>query len=499
MVKSLDYWREYFRGANSDVFDIIQYAIMVAAIDCPKEFRLRRDHVAELLFTCKETKCFGCDRVELSVPKNGFDIKEEDIERGEISEFEKGGRINVNGEEMEVNANNNNNNNNNNVSYGEVEALTDEIEEESQLIAEVYRIKEILDHHQDESASILYESLRRLQLMGLSVEILKATEIGKSVNGLKKHVSKQIRDLVRTLIEGWVVMLDTWMSATASITDNTSPESVKTSTIDDEEGLPSPPLDEGAFFSHSIELSQIFDGMDDDGNPRNSGEFNKNHGSGRKPTLEDKSITKRKQQRPNDFATPARDKTVEQMALDEAVLKKASVVKPNKPYVRNPDSERSVKPSADQKVIAESKFQPKHDHLSIQKKPLAHQQNFNAKSREQQTDKGLIKKKPLPLQQEVSIVIKCEASKLAILSYLMASTVLLKQKSRSHDIGSIQLKLENAKRKLQERYQEAENAKRQRTIQVMELRDIPKQGAGRNPQMKPGHHNQNRNRANGRR
>ncbi|GJN14417.1 hypothetical protein PR202_gb01240 [Eleusine coracana subsp. coracana] len=35
-------------------------------------------------------------------------------------------------------------------------------------------------------------------------------------------------------------------------------------------------------------------------------------------------------------------------------------------------------------------------------------------------------------------------------------------------------RLEAAKRRLQERYQEAENAKRQRTIQVMELGDIPK-------------------------
>ncbi|KAG9147579.1 hypothetical protein Leryth_007367 [Lithospermum erythrorhizon] len=205
--------------------------------------------------------------------------------------------------------------------------------------------------------------------------------------------------------------------------------------------------------------------------PRNSGEFNKNRGSGRKPTLEDKCIAKRKQQSPNDSANPVKYRTIEQTPSEEAVTTKASVVKTNKPSAGNPGSVRSVKSSGDQKVINASKFQQKSDNLSI-KKPLAHQQDFKAKGREQHTNNGLIKKIPLAPQQE---------------------------KSRSPDEGSIQVKLEAAKRKLQERYQEAENAKRQRTIQVMELHDIPKQGAGRNPQMRPGHHNQNRHWANGHR
>lgn len=89
-----------------------------------------------------------------------------------------------------------------------------------------------------QSDALLYESLRKLQLTPLSVEMLKvrlecllfytivyvvgffqlqvcfslvddntylvlfqATEIGKSVNALRKHGSKEIRNLVRTLIE----------------------------------------------------------------------------------------------------------------------------------------------------------------------------------------------------------------------------------------------------------------------------------------------------------
>ncbi|KAB5569128.1 hypothetical protein DKX38_002921 [Salix brachista] len=52
-----------------------------------------------------------------------------------------------------------------NFSFGEAEALNDEIEEVSQIV--------------DESDSVLLESLRKLRLMALTVDTLKETEIGK--------------------------------------------------------------------------------------------------------------------------------------------------------------------------------------------------------------------------------------------------------------------------------------------------------------------------------
>ncbi|XLS79140.1 hypothetical protein HN51_063365, partial [Arachis hypogaea] len=36
----------------SDIFEIIDHVIMMAASDCPKEFRLRRDRIADMLFSC---------------------------------------------------------------------------------------------------------------------------------------------------------------------------------------------------------------------------------------------------------------------------------------------------------------------------------------------------------------------------------------------------------------------------------------------------------------
>lgn len=442
---SLDNWRNYFRSANGDIFDIIDHAVMVAALDCPKEFKLRRDRIAEKLFTCKLTRCSGCDRVELAVPSgNEFDDDEEDCKRDGCA-FEAGGS-----KESKVNSCRDDHVSNqivSNFSSGDIaEALTDEIEEESQVVGEVLRIKEILHNSRDESDSVLFESLRRLQLMALTVDTLKATEIGKAVNGLRKHGSKQIRHLARTLIEGWKDLVDEWVNATKAIAEGT-PDSVNPSVVDEEEGLPSPPLDELAFFagpSAGIELSQFFDGMDDFGNPRNSGEFIKNRESGRKSSVENQNIAKRKQQTPNEPNVLAKDNNSLQMKRQEAVVRPN---KPsNKPSNTNSGPGRPLKQNMGQKVDNESKLQQKSDKAAINKKPLNSQHN----------------------------------------------------KLKSSDEDAVQVKLEATKRKLQESYQLAENAKKQRTIQVMELHDLPKQGLGnRNPQLRPG--NYNRHWANGRR
>ncbi|GFP85004.1 probable mediator of RNA polymerase ii transcription subunit 26b [Phtheirospermum japonicum] len=170
---------------------------MVAASDCPFDFKSKRDRIAEVLFACKITKCFGCDRLELSVPPNddgdnGLEKSEDKYKSGvEADDDDDGNHRQV----MEMNANHVCGD-----GYGDVEALNDEIEEESQFYGEVLRIKEFLDNHEDSDA-LLIDSLTRLQLMPLSVETLKATEIGKSVNALRKHGAKEIRNLVRTLIE----------------------------------------------------------------------------------------------------------------------------------------------------------------------------------------------------------------------------------------------------------------------------------------------------------
>ncbi|KAH8506733.1 hypothetical protein H0E87_013511 [Populus deltoides] len=474
---SLDYWRNYFRTASSDIFGIIDHAILVAASDCPKEFKLRRDRIAERLFSCRLIKCSGCNRVELAVPGHDEGVSDDggccskrrdgdnsggvggdddddddvdiDIDDGGF-EYEGGGS-----KGSKVNSSNRDNDIDNgevnvndqlvcNFSYGDAEALTDEIEEVSQTVDEVLRIKDILYNSQDESDSVLLESLRKLRLMALTVDTLKATEIGKAVNVLRKHGSKQIRYLARTLIEDWKVLVDEWYSTANAIRgDEGTPDSVNPSVVDEEEGLPSPPLDEGAFFATqptSMELSQFFDGMDDDGNPRNGGEFIKNRESGQRPSVEKQNFAKQKHHTPNGANVLSKDNKSQQMRRQEAI------VKASKPSNANSGPGRPLKQNVEQKMNQEPQLIRKTDKITSQRKPPTGQQD----------------------------------------------------KLKDSDEVDVQMKLEATKRKLQERYQQAENAKRQRTIQVMELHDLPKQGyVQKNQPIRSG--NQNRHWAHGRR
>lgn len=198
----LDHWRDYFRSANSDIFEVIEHAILVAASDCPEEFQMQRDRIAEKLYTCRLSLCSGCDRFELAVPLKQEENGINGNSGGQVGRKES--KVNSSTDECrELNSQNWVGN----YSYDEAEALTEELEEESLLVKEVLRIKELLSN-KDETESALFESLRKLQLMGLSVEILETTEIGRAVNALRKRGSNQIRNLARTLVGGWKDMVD---------------------------------------------------------------------------------------------------------------------------------------------------------------------------------------------------------------------------------------------------------------------------------------------------
>ncbi|KAL4587351.1 hypothetical protein LXL04_000220 [Taraxacum kok-saghyz] len=468
----MDYWRGYFGSADADIFEIIEGAIMMAASDYPKEFRIRRDGIAQTLFSCRLIKCSGCDKEELALPvHDNADDDDADDEGGKYKSklsdvdgnWSKESRKVIicsrnddddddededdddddNDHHRDVDVNEGNHHVSN-YSYGDAEALTDEIEEESQMFDEVMRIKEIVDNSPDESTFDLCNSLRKLKLMNLSVETLKATEIGKSVNVLRKHASKDVRQIARTLIELWKVMVDEWVNATTKVAETTmavsetTPESMNPSVVDEEDGLPSPPLDDLTFLNpHSmpLELSEFFDGMDDYGNPRKHMEFNKNRNNNGKPTVEKQNITKPKQQKPLNSRTMVRKEDHE-----SNIMKQPTVIKPTRPSVAN------MAPRIKPNVKLQNPEKP-----TLQKRPMAPQQ-----------------RKPWRADGE-SV--------------------------------NVQDKLEETKRKLQERYQQAENAKRQRTIQVMELHDIPKQEVQidrkNHQQMRPGN-NHNRNWAHGR-
>ncbi|KAK8969357.1 putative mediator of RNA polymerase II transcription subunit 26b [Platanthera guangdongensis] len=189
-------------------------------MDCPKEFRSRRDGIAEKLFSVPVSQCFRCNNVKLLVPDAGEDLRAE----------EGGGSVKWELIEKVINMDRGNNgcvqdeltmarlsNFRNDDGLHLTEVLMDEKKNKINITGEVLRIKEVLLHSHDQSEAVLYESLRRLQLMQISVEILKATEIGWPLNEPRKHNSKWIGHLARILIQDWKENVDEWILTAAPI------------------------------------------------------------------------------------------------------------------------------------------------------------------------------------------------------------------------------------------------------------------------------------------
>ncbi|KAF3512156.1 hypothetical protein F2Q69_00000216 [Brassica cretica] len=154
---------------------------------------------------------------------------------------------------------------------------------------EVVRIKEILLNKDDEPHSVILEALRKLKLMSLDVDVLKSTEIGKAVNGLRKHGSDKIRQLAKTLIAEWKELVDQWVKEIAGGAE--------------EEVFLSLPYGVDIFTpeANGFEMfnGDFFDSLDFDGNPCNSGEYNTSRAHERKPQKRRPEGTQMRIQKPS--------------------------------------------------------------------------------------------------------------------------------------------------------------------------------------------------------
>ncbi|XP_061355836.1 probable mediator of RNA polymerase II transcription subunit 26b, partial [Gastrolobium bilobum] len=153
------------------------------------------------------------------------------------------------------------------------------------------------------------------------------------------------------------------------------------------------------------------DGMDDYGNPRQSGQFNRNCENGRKPALDSQVVERRKSEASIEPSITAKDSKSQQPRKNEVA------VRLNKPETADNGPVRHPKSTMQRKSNIEPKKQPKIENNTIPKKP--------------------------PMIQ--------------------------KDKSKFSNEAAVQVKLEATNSKLHERYQQVENAKRQRTIQVLEI------------------------------
>lgn len=436
---SVEKWRRFFEGAEADICSVIEYAILVAASDYPNEFKRRRDKIAERLYTSRLLRCCECDAA-VPQPDDHIDDGENEDDDG-INKGSNNTKVTSSSDD----ADDADRNRVSNYSYDEAEALTEEIEEESEILREVFRIKDILANL-DESDSLLIESLRRLELMQLSVEILKATDIGRKVNRLRKHKSKTICSMAKKLVSSWKELADEWMKTAGNVAvaaiAGTSTDSVSPATADDENGLPSPPLEDVAFLATqttSIEISQFFDGMDDDGNPRIPDTIeNYGHEKGEKQHSV-QYLPKRKQPEnqnylKRDASHCSKPETVTDRAKNGELRRDAQI---------QSDTDRHGNLMRGANYIVASSGPGRPPIVSQERK--SYEENMQQKP---ESNKQQIKPSPLPAQH----------------------------KSSSPEDKSVKVKLEAAKRRLQEGYQQVEKAKKQRTVQVMDFQDLPKQG-----------------------
>ncbi|XP_066388042.1 probable mediator of RNA polymerase II transcription subunit 26b isoform X2 [Miscanthus floridulus] len=410
---SLDYWRGFFSGARASIFDAIDAAIRVAAADHPDALRARRDAIAERLYTAlialpapeepgHPTPC----QPPLLLPEGA----------GSVPSLCSSDRAEV-------------------VNNGGGAAPRNKSDDD--VVAEAFRVKAALSNAQEKSEATLLEHLGRLGQLEFTVDAIRATEIGMAVKPLRKHGSKQIRQLVRSLIEGWKATVNEWVNNGDPIVDHT-PQSVDASCLDQEEGgLPSPPMDEAALFAApctSIQLSEFFDEMDDDGNIRSDAKD-----GGQCNPASQESVNK--QSPTGQWYDPEQN-----WKLDQSAMKQS---RPNEAFNWQT---RQQSNSGAQVKASSAAFGPGRPQMSHHTGPKCSE----VKPKQQQ-DVSVAQRRPKPTMpkpptqhDENSVCAKLQLAKDA--------------------------KLEATKRKLQEGYQEFNNAKKQRTIQMVDPQDLPKQG-----------------------
>nr|BAC16486.1 unknown protein [Oryza sativa Japonica Group]BAD30255.1 unknown protein [Oryza sativa Japonica Group] len=410
---SMDYWLGFFRGAGDSIFDAIDAAIAVAASDHPAALRSRRDAIAERLYTAHLVP-----GAPPAGPPAGGGAAAADAPTAQLLLHPEGAASVPSL-----------------CSSDRAEVITDDgavpRRDDDPVAAETERIKAILLNDQEKSEATLLELLRRLQQLELTVDTLTVTEIGKAVSSYRKHNSKQIRHLVRLLIEGWKRIVDEWMSSRDAI---------------DERGLSSPSMDEGALFatpSTSIRLSEenqgskFFDGMDDDGNTRSNG----GRDNGRLYT---------RNQEPARRPLPP---MAQQYDPDQSWKQEQSAMRQSRPQELSNGQTR-------EQFIAAMLARPSNPESGPgrpQPRTKQHQDASPAQGRSQPMPSD----KSASHHDENSVRAKLELAKNAKLELTNSA------------------KLEVTKRKLQEGYQEFDNAKKQRTIQMVDPQNLPKQ-ANRN-------------------
>ncbi|KAL3686199.1 hypothetical protein R1sor_004221 [Riccia sorocarpa] len=487
----MDKWRNFFESSGQDIWTVIDKAIGVAAADFPQELRLRRDGLTERMYTAhllhlqdheEDVQPRGSDKTNATsgVYHRDEELEEENDDEPQQQRHRRDSDDAARGMIRDRDRLDD-------VRDTDLLAALDEWDQEGMYVKEIMNIKESI-RDIDQPESDIMEQLNKLEDLNLSVELLQRTEIGKEVNVLRKHSSRRVRAFAKKIVRSWKDLVDEWVR-TCQQPNPTAIGNDQSGVAEEEEGLPSPPLDEGALLAArtaSLEMSQFFDFMDDDLSAAGSGPSpNSNNLSddfGSQPDSRRKNDSTDQRYRagspPEDHDSRAQKGGAGIHKVDKH-RPTAVESKPSHNNVRNsltsantfrkpPTSTNGSKPS---------------DGNAVSNRP--------ANGQSQEKPRADYSKKPdaRPASNLTSKP-KLETSK---------SGPAIKPKAAGEIDVSEKFLL--AKRKLAEGYQQINEAKKQRTVQALDLTDLPKGGpkSARPPQahhVKPG---QNRGWMNGRR
>ncbi|KAH7405067.1 hypothetical protein KP509_15G055300 [Ceratopteris richardii] len=431
-------WRSFFEASKADIWTVIHQAITVAALDHPQEFPNQRTRIAEILF----------DKSLLAREHavHGFHVREEGaatsprdrrafLGDGDFATFRDPYNDDAKADNLFSDFLQ---------SYDEAEVLSDELDEQALILRDLKSIREILQDADQPEGAIL-EALQRLQYMHITMENLKATEIGKPVWSLKKHPSKKIQCIAKGLVRQWKGLLDAYLTSikdmeaaavVASGTDAQDYQEIGT----EGHGLPAPPLDEGAFLAASdpVDLSQLFSFVESAGDLSGT-EIDNDHNSSA-----------------YDMCSPSA-----KLEREEAVFKRQG-----DHHNKNRGGQGMHLPNN-----SANHMEPTRSHATIiKRKPVV--SLMGTKTAADGINMSRNNMSTCVRKAEVGNRVKLTADGNNMKLSNMTATVRHTDK-KSFD-NEVQERLVAAKRKLQEGYKQADNAKKQRTVQILDPSEVPK-------------------------
>ncbi|KAI9121385.1 hypothetical protein K1719_008418 [Acacia pycnantha] len=206
--QSIEEWRKYFERGNCSIYQIINNAIRVAALDQPEEFKLRRNKILERLYSCQFTgNCCCLDQttehdIHTTISQVFRDCKKACPHNETTNKVDDSAVAGGGGRATGQQANEPGNN------------IIEDARDEN--IRCVLQIKDQLESNKLTETEI-YESLRKLRSLVRSVSVIEATKIGITISNLRQHGSKEISLLA-------TIMTDRWKSMIAELVDNKTAE-----------------------------------------------------------------------------------------------------------------------------------------------------------------------------------------------------------------------------------------------------------------------------------